>query len=203
MNQEHLADSGPDSNQIALPYRGIKNALFQYLDTLEKSNRFDSIIIYTDDVPTLFEDLKSLMLWVPASGGVIENKDGQILLIFRKGFWDLPKGKLDTLENSKSAALRECSEETGLKNLNLVKKVYETYHIYREKKDQRALKKTKWFAITYSGNGTPTPQLEEGITNIEWANPKEALLKEPMYKNIQTVIESYVLYKMDEHGYKF
>lgn len=202
MNEDLLAESGPSSNQLALPYRGIKNVLFQYLDTLEKSNRFDSIILYSNDVNTLFEDLKSLVMWVPAAGGVIENKEGQILLIFRKGYWDLPKGKLDTQETSKGAAIRECEEETGLSNLFLGKKIYESWHLYREKNEQRALKKTKWFAMNYKGDQLPKPQLEEGITEIAWVLPEQALLKEPMYVNIKAVIESFMKYGLDQDGFK-
>ncbi len=195
MNEELLSESGPGNNQLALPYRGIKNSLFQYLDTLEKSSRFESIKIYSDDVKTLYTDLKSLMLWVPAAGGVIENSKGEILLIFRKGFWDLPKGKLDGMETSKSAAIRECIEETGLKNILLGKKIHETFHIYREKKDQRALKKTKWFAMSYNGDKPPRPQKDEGITETIWIAPDKAMLKVPIYENIKNVLQSFIHHK--------
>jgi 8-oxo-dGTP pyrophosphatase MutT (NUDIX family) len=202
MDEELLAESGPGSNQLALPYRGVKNTLFQYLDTLEKSNRFESILLYSNDVNTLLEDLKSLVMWIPAAGGVIENKDDSILLIFRKGYWDLPKGKLDTQETSKGAALRECEEETGLSNLFLGKKIYESWHLYREKNGQRALKKTKWFAMNYQGNQIPKPQLEEDIIEVAWIHPEQALLKEPMYENIKSVIQSFMRFKLDVEGFK-
>ncbi len=203
MNEDLVSESGPGSNQLALPYRGIKNTLFQYLDTLEKSSRFESIILYSNDVGTLFEDLKSLVMWIPAAGGVIENKDGQILLIFRKGYWDLPKGKLDSQETSKGAAVRECEEETGLSNLLLGKKIYETWHLYREKNNQRALKKTKWFAIQYNGDQLPIPQHEEGITEILWTTPENALSKNPMYENIKSVIQSFIKSKSAGEEFKF
>ncbi|HRG94005.1 MAG TPA: NUDIX hydrolase, partial [Chitinophagaceae bacterium] len=32
---------------------------------------------------------------VQAGGGLVENENGEILMIFRRGKWDLPKGKLD------------------------------------------------------------------------------------------------------------
>jgi 8-oxo-dGTP pyrophosphatase MutT (NUDIX family) len=194
MHEDLLAEFSQDANQLTLPYRGTKNTLFQYLDTLEKSSRFQSIILYTNDVKALFEDLKSLLILIRAAGGVIENKDADILLIFRKGVWDLPKGKLDTQETSKIAALRECEEETGLSNLILGDKIYETYHLFRDN-GQRALKKTKWFAMNYYGDKLPQPQTEEGITEIIWISPKGALLKEPMYENIKVVIRSFMEYK--------
>ncbi len=39
----------------------------------------------------------------------------EILMIFRRGKWDLPKGKLDKGESLEACALREVEEETGLK----------------------------------------------------------------------------------------
>lgn len=192
LDDELLSEWGSTPNQLALPYRGNKNSLFQFLDTLEKSNRFESIVLYSHDVKTLYSDLKSLLLWIPAAGGIIENDKKQILIIFRKGHWDLPKGKLDALETAKSAAIRECSEETGLTNLYLENKIDETWHLYRENDGQRALKKTKWFSMHYSGNEILQPQTEEGITELKWLTPAEALNLQPMYDNIRIVIQKYL-----------
>ena len=48
------------------------------------------------------------------------NFKNEILLIFRNGVWDLPKGgKIEYNESYEDAALREVSEETGVKNLYL------------------------------------------------------------------------------------
>ena len=35
---------------------------------------------------------------IEAAGGLVFNKDGHLLMIFRNGKWDLPKGKLETVE---------------------------------------------------------------------------------------------------------
>ncbi|MBM3413275.1 MAG: NUDIX hydrolase, partial [Bacteroidetes bacterium] len=37
-----------------------------------------------------------------AGGGVVVNENNQVLFIFRRKKWDLPKGKLDPEENIKS-----------------------------------------------------------------------------------------------------
>lgn len=39
----------------------------------------------------LISRMKELLLPV----GIIKNTDGQVLTIFRRGFWDLPKGKVE------------------------------------------------------------------------------------------------------------
>ena len=50
--------------------------------------------------------IKSKLPVIKAAGGVVENKDGKILMMKRLGFWDLPKGKADPNEKSKPKA--EC-----------------------------------------------------------------------------------------------
>ena len=47
------------------------------------------------------------------------NFKNEILLIYRNGVWDLPKGKIEFGESYEDAALREVAEETGVKNLYL------------------------------------------------------------------------------------
>ena len=50
-----------------------------------------------------------------AAGGLVFNEDGDLLMIFRRGRWDLPKGKLDDGEQIEDCAVREVKEETGLR----------------------------------------------------------------------------------------
>ena len=64
------------------------------------------------------------------AGGLVLNQYNEVLFIFRKNLWDLPKGKIEYYETLEKAALREVVEETGvLENcLELVKPlVYTTY----------------------------------------------------------------------------
>lgn len=165
--------------------------MFQYLDTLEKSDRFDRIVIHSSDIKSLYQDLKSICKWVPAAGGLITNELHQVLLIFRKQMWDLPKGKIDEGESTDQAALRECMEETGIQALNLGDKIYSSWHIYREKTGERALKKTKWYKMSCSKEVSIFPQKEEGIERCEWFDASDALLLSPMYSIIKAIILQY------------
>ena len=54
-----------------------------------------------------------------AAGGLVTNPHHEILWIFRRGFWDLPKGKLEEGETIQTCALREVQEETGIHKLQL------------------------------------------------------------------------------------
>jgi 8-oxo-dGTP pyrophosphatase MutT (NUDIX family) len=71
-------------------------------------------------------------------------------------------------ESLEQAALREVEEETGLRELILENFINNTFHIYTERNGDRVLKTTYWFKMSYVGSGTATPQLEEGITEVDW-----------------------------------
>lgn len=113
---------------------------------------------------------KKFML-VKAAGGLVLNEDGEILFIFRRGKWDLPKGKLDEGETLETCAVREVQEETGLKNVQLKKHLVTTYHTYDES-GHHILKETWWYLLSASKKEALVPQTIEQITQIEWADPR-------------------------------
>ena len=99
------------------------------------------------DYEKLVADFQSNYKILEAAGGLVYNAEGKILLIFRRDFWDLPKGKIDPGESKAAAAVREVEEETGLKDITLGDLITETYHTYRTKKGNRILKRTYWFRM--------------------------------------------------------
>ena len=65
-----------------------------------------------------------------ASGGVIFNNE-KLLMIYRNGFWDLPKGKMEPNESESECAVREVKEECGLSNrIKIVDFFQQSYHVY-------------------------------------------------------------------------
>ncbi len=105
--------------------------------------------------------------FIEAAGGLVNHK-GDFLFIKRNGFWDIPKGKMESNETSESAAIREIQEECGISGKLIIrKKIIETYHTY-EFKNKSILKKTHWYCLEYIGDNSTKPQLEEGITEIQW-----------------------------------
>ncbi len=180
------------ANQLVAPYTGKTKMLLSYIDMMEKTNRFDSVIIHHQNPKLLLKDFESLFTVVKASGGVVNDGKDNILFIFRRGFWDLPKGKIDSGEKKKAAAIREVEEETGISDISLLKKVHTTRHTYKLKNGKRAIKKTFWYAMT-APKQKLTPQIEEDITEVKWINLyKISALKEPIFKNINNVIEKYM-----------
>ena len=105
---------------------------------------------------------------IKAAGGVILNENENILMIFRRGKWDLPKGKLDKGETLETCAEREVKEETGLKEVTLEKPLLITHHTYTEN-GKHILKETHWFLLRTKDKHPLQPQTEEQITKAEWA----------------------------------
>jgi 8-oxo-dGTP pyrophosphatase MutT (NUDIX family) len=174
---------------IVAPMSGRSHHILKYVNLLENASNFTTVVLYDDDVESLFKRFEELFKEVGAAGGVVRNDDGKILMIFRRGYWDLPKGKIDPGESEPEAALREVTEETGVDGLTLGEFICPTYHIYREKK-QRYLKKTYWYKMSTSENGVLTPQAEEGIELAGWYNPEDLINgSKKTYQNIAIVTQ--------------
>jgi 8-oxo-dGTP pyrophosphatase MutT (NUDIX family) len=104
---------------------------------------------------------------IQAGGGLVRNDNNEVLMILRRGKWDLPKGKLDKGETIEKCAIREVIEETGLKKVSLDAPLLITYHTYYEG-TKFILKESHWFSMKASGNQILTPQTEEDIVEIKW-----------------------------------
>jgi 8-oxo-dGTP pyrophosphatase MutT (NUDIX family) len=171
-------------------YDGKVKTLFRYIDQCEKSNRFKEVYLSYFDHEKLYQDFTSQYKKINAAGSIVLSEDkSKILMIFRRGMWDLPKGKIEKNESIEDAAKREVQEETGAM-VNNLSKLCDTYHTYKLK-GIRILKKSFWFVSNYK-SGEITPQIEEDIEKIEWMTPQNALEQKYIYNNIKVVIEYYL-----------
>ncbi len=133
--------------------------------------------------------------YIAAAGGVVV-RHNKILVIFRNGKWDLPKGKIDKGESAETAAIREVLEECGISGHSIIKKLPSTYHIYqspyKRSKGEWILKETFWFEMEYSGIKDGNPQAEENITEIKWLSSNEIdLVFNNTYENLKQILELY------------
>ncbi len=134
---------------------------------------FQAGIVYGEDMVQMKNTFWKHFTIVQAAGGLVQNDSGDILMIFRRGKWDLPKGKLDDGETLKECAIREVQEETGLKNLVLKRHLLTTYHTYYES-GEHILKESYWYLMHADKQESLVPQTEEDILQIEWV-PASAL----------------------------
>jgi ADP-ribose pyrophosphatase YjhB (NUDIX family) len=171
------------------------NQSFKFIEDLETEKALSSVIenfltetktnsITISNIPfkTALNLLKKSFYYIEAAGGFIE-KENQFLFIRRHEKWDLPKGKLEKNETIEEAAVRECEEECGIKNLKIIKTLPSTFHIYQYKKGY-ALKQAYWFYMQTDYAKKLIPQLEESITEVRWFTKteiEEVVLKDTYY----------------------
>jgi ADP-ribose pyrophosphatase YjhB (NUDIX family) len=156
-----------------------------------KKEDFHAGIIWNADLEKLKKAFFKHFVIVEAAGGIVQNEKKEILFIFRRGKWDLPKGKMEKKELAEECAQREITEETGVSGLVLKKKVGETYHTYDEY-GKHILKISHWFYYTCLKDQQLIPQTEEDITETRWIKTKD--IKEPMsnsYENIKAILRCF------------
>ncbi len=162
----------------------IKNLFYQ----IEK-NKISEFILYHSDLELMWNEFSAYFKLIEAAGGIVKNTEKEILFIYRNDKWDLPKGKIENEESVEQAAIREVQEECGILKVVIKKFIAKTYHIYTEK-EREILKVSYWFSM-FSDEIKTYPQVEEGITKVEWKNKEQIKIAlQNTYPNIKLLIES-------------
>jgi len=134
---------------------------------IQKIGNNKELWVLSSDPPAAFSDFCGLFAEVAAAGGVVRNRAEEVLMIYRKGWWDLPKGHIESGESPATAAFREIMEETGLDGLTGGELLCRTMHFYDDFGPWE-MKTTWWYKAEYPGTESPVPQKEEGIERVEW-----------------------------------
>lgn len=136
-------------------------------------NRLLSVTLGCIDKNDCEEAIKKPFKIIKAAGGVVM-KGSKTLLMFRRGVWDLPKGKLDDGESSREGAAREVEEETGVRVL-VGERICTTWHTYTLN-GSRILKRTKWYQMSVVDESRMAPQEDEGIEKLAWLDRRDTEL---------------------------
>ena len=145
----------------------------------QNNSSFPDSLLQTIDLPV-----------IESAGGLVCNHQNHILLMFKRGRWDMPKGRVDD-DGKKLSAIREVNEETGLEasKLCIEGKLVSTWHTTRHQ-NIRYMKKTHWYLMRYDGfDADTTPQIEEGIIECRWIHLSEL----PKYRDLMRARIEYVV----------
>ena len=139
---------------------------------------------------------------VLAAGGIVLNEKDELLFIYKRSKWDFPKGHVERGETFEHCAIREVIEETGLKNLRIIRFAGTTEHIYYDGFFKaEVIKEIRWYEMFTEDNVPLIAQAEESIEWIRWVSKIEIsgyLLHS--YENIKEILrQSGVL----SHIYKY
>jgi 8-oxo-dGTP pyrophosphatase MutT (NUDIX family) len=145
----------------------VKSMIHEMQDTSVHAGVF-----FHKDLKELKDAFFKKFTLIKAAGGFVLNENKEVLMMFRRGKWDLPKGKMDKKESFEDCAIRETEEETGLKKIKLISPLITTYHTYHEG-SKYVLKETRWFTMKVSGEQKLLPQAAEQITKLEWVGKND------------------------------
>jgi len=145
---------------------------YKIIASFQADSSISAINIYGPDIKHIWKIFRIYFTEVGAAGGLVKHSSGRFLFIEKKGKLDLPKGHIEPGEEAEECALREVSEECGIKGHKIVKMLQQSYHTYTWE-GISYLKCTHWFLMTYNGKMITEPQVKEGITKVEWLLPDE------------------------------
>jgi|SRR6185436_4487263 len=174
-----------------IDYRSEKEIHTAYA-MLSSNTGYEGVLLFSEDEKLLWEKFCGQFKVLEAAGGLVWNEKKELLMIYRLGKWDLPKGKIEKGESPEEAALREVCEETGVCDCEIVHELIPTYHTYSHK-EKKILKKTFWFEMSCKSFSGFKLQGEEGIKEAKWMN-KEQLKKavEKSYSSINELMKPYL-----------
>jgi 8-oxo-dGTP pyrophosphatase MutT (NUDIX family) len=166
--------------------------LYKIIAEFQTDPQFQEINIYGPDIKHIWKIFRIYFTEVGAAGGLVKHSSGRYLFIEKKGKLDLPKGHIEAGEETSECALREVSEECGIKGHKIVKELGPSYHTYSWE-GISYLKKTSWFLMDYDGEMVTDPQVKEGITKVEWLLPDEiSKIKGSAWLSLMDVINSAI-----------
>jgi 8-oxo-dGTP pyrophosphatase MutT (NUDIX family) len=152
--QLYCGQSGPDD-------------LLHFIESFDQNPSVENACIISPSFDLFLLKIKECMPVIHAAGGLVRNHGGDVLMILRNNRWDLPKGKSEPGETPAMTAIREVSEECGIKKIKITGELPSSFHTYRLN-GKLVLKRTYWFNMLFSGNEIPQPQVNEGISETRW-----------------------------------
>ncbi len=174
-----------------------ENLLVETTKLAQKVQKCKHITLLCHSIGEVMRAFSSNFRIVEAAGGLVSDAQGRLLMIFRRGKWDLPKGKCEASESVETCAVREVSEECGIAENDLVRGELAgiTYHIYQDPfVGDMVLKPSYWYFMKIEGECELTPQADEDIEEALWLTPTEVFKRLPATHKtlVQLIVERYI-----------
>lgn len=167
--------------------------LYNLISEFQSDTSIPSVNIYGPDIKHIWKIFRIYFTEVGAAGGLVRHVSGKYLFIEKKGKLDLPKGHIEPGEEPEVCAIREVSEECGITGHTIIKALEPSYHTYSWE-GISYLKKTSWYLMHYEGEMITEPQINEGITRVEWLSPDElSRIKDNAWLSLMDVINNSIL----------
>ncbi len=171
------------------------SSIISWIET-KKVQKLNSLYCRAEDYREIKDHIKSQFRIVRAAGGLVRKKD-KILMIYRLGKWDLPKGKLERNESTLEAAEREVMEECSVV-AEAVGKLCTTWHTYIQE-GKRILKKSTWYHMQCIDDTNMEPQYIENIEDIRWMSREECQVAlQNSYRSIQGVFREWASFEQQQ-----
>lgn len=171
--------------------------LYRLINLFQNDPEISNMNIYGPNIKHIWKIFRIYFTEVGAAGGLVMHPSGRYMFIEKKGRLDLPKGHIEPGEEAETCALREVSEECGIQGQSIIKALSPTYHTYTWE-GISYLKKTDWFLMQYNGRMITEPQVQEGITKVEWLLPAElSKIKSSAWLSLMDLINTSILKVQD------
>jgi 8-oxo-dGTP pyrophosphatase MutT (NUDIX family) len=165
---------------------------YKIISDFQSDKSLHAINVYGPDIEFIWKIFRIYFTEIGAAGGLVKHTSGKYLFIEKNNRLDLPKGHIEEGEEAEACAIREVNEECGISGHSIIKALCPSYHTYTLQ-GISYLKKTHWFLMKYEGDMITEPQIQEGITKVEWLMPEElSKLKNNAWLSLMDMINTSI-----------